>query len=67
MLVERQVPEYNYSWKQAAFVVVSSGRFGGGRSSVVSASEFKSADPGFDLLAEQAEGQYFCAQNVCAR
>ena len=30
------------------------------RGSVVFASEFKSEDPEFDLLAGQGEGQFFC-------
>ena len=33
---------------------------GGGHSSVVRASEFKTEDPGFDPLVEQGEGQFFC-------
>ena len=32
----------------------------GGCSSVVSASEFKLEDPGFDPQAEQGKGQFFC-------
>ena len=32
----------------------------GGRSPVVIESEFKSEDPGFDPLAGQGQGQFFC-------
>ena len=35
-----------------------------GCSSVVSASEFKSKDPGFNPLVLQGEGQYFCPSRV---
>ena len=36
----------------------------GGRSSMVSASELKPEDPGFDPLAGQGEGQFFCLSRV---
>ena len=62
-------------WKKTCVVCIASGRnktwclctrnnqdpYGGRISfSVVSESEFKSKDPGFDPLVRQGEGQFFC-------
>ena len=57
-----KLPSRKVSKNQVLYLTltpINSCRVGGGRSSVVSALEFKSEDPGFDPLMGQGEGQFF--------